>query len=162
MTSPREPFLTNSRLRPTPLKPRQTPLKRSTKPIRARRPGRSADKRPGMSPAHLRLIRQLPCCVTGRPGPNDPHHIKSGGAKDERGTSLKATDKWAVPLSREAHEAVERVGSRKEEAWFRDRGIANVAQLAEDAGTRGFNTALRLQGFTLPDEVLKARSEVKP
>lgn len=132
MTMPREPFLTNSRLRPTPLKPRQTPLKRSTKPIRARRPGRSADKRPGMSPAHLRLIRQLPCCVTGRPGPNDPHHLTGGPAAKERGVSLKATDRWAVPLSRMPHDQVQNIGSRNEAAWFRARGIADVAQLARD------------------------------
>lgn len=129
MTSPREPFLTNSRLRPTPLKPRQTPLKRSTKPIRARRPGRSADKRPGMSPAHLRLIRQLPCCVTGLPGPNDPHHLKAG-LVHERGVGRKATDRWAVPLCREKHEEVERVGSRNEWAWFKKHGIEDPLELA--------------------------------
>lgn len=110
----------------------RTPLRPSTKPIRARNPNRSADRREGMSPRHLALIRQLSCCVTGRPGPNDPHHIKSGPAKAERGTSLKATDRWAVPLCREAHNAVEDVGSRNEEEWFRARGIEDVVALATD------------------------------
>jgi hypothetical protein len=118
-------------IRRTPLV-RKTPLRPSAKPIRARRPGRSADRRPGMSPRHLALIRQLPCCVTGRPGPNDPHHLIGGPAAAERGVSLKATDRWAVPLSREPHERVQNIGSRNEAAWFREHGIADVAALARE------------------------------
>jgi hypothetical protein len=127
----REPFLTNSRIKPTPLKPRQTPLKRSTKPIRVRRPGRAADRREGMSPKHLACIRALPCCITGRPAPSDPHHLKTDLAH-ERGIGRKATDRWTVPLAREAHESVERVGSRNELAWFQERGIADPKALARD------------------------------
>lgn len=132
MSEAREPFITNSRLRPTPLKPRRTPLKRSTKPIRARNPNRAADRRPGMSKNHLALIRLLPCCITGRPGPNDPHHLTSGPAAKERGVGLKATDRWAVPLSRVPHDQVQNIGSRNEQAWFRERGIADVVALAAE------------------------------
>lgn len=111
---------------------RRTPLKRSQKRIRAKRPNSAASRREGNSARHLALIRRLPCCITGRPGPNDPHHIKSGPAKIERGTGRKATDRWAIPLSRDAHNEVESIGSRNEEAWFRARGIADVVKLAEE------------------------------
>lgn len=111
---------------------RHTPVKRSTKPIRARNPNRSADRREGMSPRHLALVRLLPCLITGRPGPNDPHHIKSGPAKDERGVGLKSTDRWVVPLTREMHNAVEDLGSRREEEWFRAHGIEDVVAVAQD------------------------------
>jgi len=109
---------------------RRSPMKRGSTRLRAKRPNSAASRRPGMSKRHLALICQLPCCVTGRPGPSDPHHIKSGPARLERGTGLKATDRWLVPLSREKHSEIEDLGSRNEEAWFRERGI-DVVALAE-------------------------------
>jgi len=90
-----------------------------------------ARRREGDSSRHLALIRRLPCCITGRPGPNDPHHIKSGPARKERGGAMRSTDRWAVPLCRSAHDAVESVGSDNEEQWFRARGI-EVVTLAEE------------------------------
>ena len=36
---------------------------------------------------------------------------------------LKATDRWAVPLTRDEHEECHTVGSRKEEDWFLARGV---------------------------------------
>jgi hypothetical protein len=82
----------------------------------------AAEKREGMSERHLALIRQLPCCITGKPGPSDPHHLKQGLAH-ERGVGRKATDRWAVPLCRAKHEEVERLGSRREHEWFAAQGI---------------------------------------
>jgi len=90
----------------------------------------AAARRPGMSEEHLVLIRQLPSCVSGRVGPCDPHHLKSGAAAAERGVQLKATDRWTVPLKRDEHDELERISSRREEAWFRERGIADVSELA--------------------------------
>jgi hypothetical protein len=87
-------------------------------------------RREGNCEKHLALIRQLPCCVTGRAGPNDPHHLKSGPAAKERGVGMRATDKWLVPLCRSAHDELERLGSRSEDAWFRAHGIADVVELA--------------------------------
>lgn len=72
-----------------------------------------------MSPAHLECIRQLPSCLSGK-RPCDPHHLR---VSNERGVGLKATDRWAVPLTRDEHEECHRVGSRVEEAWFLNRGI---------------------------------------
>lgn len=84
---------------------------------------RAADKRPGMSPEHLTLIRQLPCCVCGQSPPSDPHHLK---IKSERGVGLKATDRWTLPMCREHHNEIEKVGTTeaREEAWFLKHGIS--------------------------------------
>lgn len=87
-------------------------------------------RREGNCEKHLALIRELPCCVTGRAGPNDPHHLKSGPAAKERGVGMRATDRWTVPLCRVAHDEVERIGSRHEEKWFRENGIPDVVELA--------------------------------
>lgn len=89
----------------------------------------SAERREGNSKRHLALIRQLSCCVTGRRGPCDPHHLKEGLAH-ERGIGRKATDRWAVPLCRDKHDEVERIGSRNEWAWFRKHGIEDPLELA--------------------------------
>lgn len=90
---------------------------------------KSASKREGMNEKHLALIRQLPCCVTGKAPRSDPHHLKEGLAH-ERGIGRKATDRWAVPLCRQKHEEVERIGSRQEWAWFRSHGIEDPLELA--------------------------------
>jgi hypothetical protein len=95
--------------------------KRTRKPPGARRPG--------MSEEHLALIRLLPSCISGR-GPCEAHHLKSGPAKAERGQGQKATDRWAVPLTFHEHAELERLGSRHEEAWFRERGVNDVVELA--------------------------------
>lgn len=77
--------------------------------------------RPGMSDDHLAMIRQLHCCVCDRAAPSDPHHIKAGTG--ERGTGLRSTDRWAVPMCRTHHDEVERIGSRNERQWFLDRHV---------------------------------------
>jgi hypothetical protein len=101
------------------------------KPKGAKKPKASKRaKRPGMSKDHVALIRRMPCCVTlAMPG-GEIHHLKSGEAKQERGTGMRATDRWGVPMSHDAHMALERVGSRGERKWFRDRGIENPHALA--------------------------------
>lgn len=88
-------------------------------------------RREGNCAKHLQLIRQLPCCVTGRVPAGEAHHLKSGSARNERGVGMRATDKWAVPLSRIPHDELERVGSRNEIAWFRANGIDDPHALAE-------------------------------
>lgn len=88
----------------------------------------AASKRPGMSPEHLEAIRRMPSCLSGRK-PCDPHHLKCGPAGLERGVGLRATDRWAIPITRDEHNAIERLGSRQEFAWFLARGI-NCLELA--------------------------------
>lgn len=90
----------------------------------AKAPHRNSERhkdRPGMDPAHLALVRLLPCCVCRLKPPVDPHHLKSGTG--ERGMGLRSTDKWAVPLCRAHHDDVERVGAKNEREWFLQFGI---------------------------------------
>lgn len=84
-------------------------------------------KREGNSERHLKLIRQLSCCVSGRT-PVDPHHLK---IRSERGMGMRSTDQWAVPLHRDLHMDVEKFASTKELAWFRAHGIENPYELAQ-------------------------------
>lgn len=95
----------------------------------------AAKRRPGMSDAHLALIRKLPCCITGEVPAGTVHHLKGGDARKERGIRQRATDQWGVPLSWGKHvfgrDAVERFGSTVELKWFQDRGIENPYLLAK-------------------------------
>ena len=94
-------------------------------PNRQKEP-KAKDRRPGMSPEHLALIRQLPSCVSGRK-PCDPHHLR---VTQERGVGMKATDQWCVPLTRDEHDHLHTLGSRRELGWFQERGIENPYDLA--------------------------------
>ena len=92
-----------------------------------------AKRREKAAPGHRKLIIQLPCCICGKRGPSDPHHLKSG-----RGSMVKAPDAWLVPLcsGMDGHHTgpngVELAGTQNEDAWFQDRGIENPASLAAD------------------------------
>lgn len=84
-----------------------------------------ADKRkklPGNSEKHLAALRVMPCAIPGcnNGAPSDPHHLKNTKL---RGMGLKSPDKFAIPLCRSCHEAVERAGSKNEIAWFERHGI---------------------------------------
>lgn len=80
-------------------------------------------RRAGMSPVHLALVRQLPCSVCPDRRVIQAHHLKSLGAMPERGLSLKATDRWAVPLCWLHHHDIEGHGSRREVEWFAAFGL---------------------------------------
>jgi hypothetical protein len=97
---------------------------------RSKRHVSSQERREGNSAAHLALIRQLPSCVSGAVGPCDPHHLRSGAALLTRGVGMRATDRWTVPLLRHEHDELHRISSRLEEAWFRERGVDDVIELA--------------------------------
>jgi hypothetical protein len=97
---------------------------------RAKKKPSAQERREGNSEKHLELVRQLPSCVSGVAGPCDPHHLKSGPAASERSVGRRATDRWAVPLKRNEHDEIERISSRLEEAWFRERGVDDVVELA--------------------------------
>lgn len=93
------------------------------KPKTPKRKGNSkrAQKRPGMSADHLACIRKLPCCISLTMPGGEAHHIKAG--TKERGMGMRSTDRWALPMRHDLHMEVERVGTRRELKWFRDRGI---------------------------------------
>lgn len=84
------------------------------------------EKWEGNSKTHLKLIRQLPSCISGRK-PCDSHHLK---VKEQRGVGMKARDMWTVPLTRDEHDHLEAQGSRNELRWFKERGIENPYELA--------------------------------
>ena len=95
--------------------------------LRIRKPKESKPsaeaKREREVPAYLEKIRKLPCCIPScnERAPSHAHHLKCTG---ERGIGKKSSNKWAIPLCYECHiNGVERVGSRREAAWFRERGI---------------------------------------
>lgn len=73
-----------------------------------------------MDKHHLANIRLLPSCISGQT-PCEPHHLRIGS---ERGVGLKATDRWAIPLTHEEHMQAHMVGSKLEEEWFAERGVA--------------------------------------
>lgn len=55
---------------------------------------------------YLAWLRTLPCCISGKNPPSDAAHIRSGSIKYNKrptGGSEKASDRWALPLSREVH-----------------------------------------------------------
>lgn len=77
------------------------------------------EQRPGMSEDHLKLIRKCPCCVCPTYPAGQVHHLKQTGA-NERAMGVRSTDRWGVPLCLIHHDLVERVGSRREVAWFEE------------------------------------------
>lgn len=76
-------------------------------------------KREGMSRAHLNRVRELPCLICGADPAGDPHHLKR--VPGARGMGMKTPDRYAVPLCRPHHEAIEVVGD--DVAWLGDRGF---------------------------------------
>lgn len=92
----------------------------------------AAEKRDGMSDAHLAAIRKCPCvaCLPFVRMAGEAHHLKHGTG--ERGAGMRSTDRWAVPLCRDHHEDVERAGSRNEPEVFAKWGIVDAMQLASD------------------------------
>ena len=102
-----------------PKPPVEFPFFRERKP-KVKKPS-AEQTREKAEPGYLAKIRKLPCCVCSEPAPSQAHHLKCTG---ERGIGKKSSNRWAVPLCNDCHiYGVERVGSTKEAAWFRERGI---------------------------------------
>lgn len=86
---------------------------------------KARDRRSGMSDLYLAKIRRLPSCISWR-RPCEAHHLRCAGG---RGVSLKAEDRWALPLTRDEHRQVHTRGSKMEFEWFKSRGV-NCLDLA--------------------------------
>lgn len=96
-----------------------TPLEqRSNRRDAGHRPKRIRERN-GNCSYHLANIRRLPSCLSGQ-GPCEAHHLRFG---PERGVGMKATDRWAIPLTAIEHRLVHTVGGKVEEAWFAERGV---------------------------------------
>ena len=86
------------------------------------------EKRPGNDPKYLSLVRQLPCCTCDKDPPSEVHHIKQSG---QRGGGMRSPDKFGIPMCHDCHiHGVERVGSKREVAWFKERGIEPLSLAA--------------------------------
>lgn len=108
----------------------RVPVLANFKPPRSERRHKNSrwrEERPGMSEAHLECVRQLPCCICGKVGRGDPHHLRIAS---ERGMAVKAPDRWSVPMCRIHHDEAHLVGTKVENRWFAERGIASVIDLA--------------------------------
>lgn len=78
--------------------------------------------KPAKKADYLSFLHTLPCCVTGRYGVEAAHvsfaapeYLHYG-----RGMGHKADDRWALPLSSEAHRAQH---SANERDWWASQGI---------------------------------------
>jgi hypothetical protein len=121
-----------------------------------KRKEKSADKRAGMDPKHIENVNKLPSCISGLK-PCDAHHLR---IHNERGVGLRATDRWCVPLTRQEHMEVHRVGSKKEEEWFLARGIACYELANALWNAKGDLDAMRLIVMThLEDRPKRKRNE---
>lgn len=85
---------------------------------------------PWRSRKYLDWVKSLPCCVCGRPA-DDPHHINRAG----KGMGTKQADCFVIPLCREHHDEIERVGSKSWEGRYgeqRDHALMTIAQAVHD------------------------------
>ena len=83
---------------------------------------------------HLAKVRLMPCCVCGKPGPSDPHHVPN---KDS-GTGTKTSDYRTVPLCKPywcidyiaegCHKRHDRVGMK---TFWREAGLDPEEIIAE-------------------------------
>ena len=81
-------------------------------------------------PAYLAYVRTLPCLVCGRPGPNDPAHIRAAAphyGKRYTGKGEKPDDKWVLPLCRRHHDAQHR---ESELGWWAGVGMVDPFAVA--------------------------------
>lgn len=99
------------------------------------------DERPGMSEAHLAMLRTMPCVVCLKAPAGTVHHLKAGTG--ERGMAVRSTDKWALPLCFHDHETVERIGSKNETNHFRGLGIDAFVLSIALWGARGDEALIR-------------------
>ncbi len=84
-------------------------------------------KREGMSEEHLKMIRKLPCVVTGR-RPVEAHHLLQGPGVI-RGMGYKSADQWAIPIHREVHHELHNFGN--DQVFFERQGINSTALARE-------------------------------
>jgi hypothetical protein len=99
-----------------------TLLKKHTSPKKAQN-SKWREEREGMDQKHVKNVRDCPCCVPtcSRRRAGTIHHLKD--VKEERGASVRSTDRFGVPLCGHHHEEVERAGTKNETTWFETHGI---------------------------------------
>lgn len=66
-------------------------------------------RRPWRDKRFAKMVSDLPCCIKGFPGPNDPHHTNKMGHSTMGG---KCGDERQVPLSHILHQELHQAGER--------------------------------------------------
>lgn len=94
---------------------RPTVAERHTAKVAAQR--QREREAPGKYPAHLALVRLLPCVKCGTIAGVQPHHLRHGPAAT-RGLGQKASDLLTVPLCWMHHDECHRTGGKFEAQWF--------------------------------------------
>lgn len=115
---------------------------RIIRPATAFSGGPGLKKRPRVEDgAHLKFIRTLPCCVTGKRGSVEAAHIRMKNdlyGKREVGGAEKPDDCWTLPLSTEQH---------------RLQHSMNEAEYWQQVGIDPFGLALALYHATGDEEI---------
>jgi len=95
--------------------------------MRPKTPKHRKTPRRVVSDSHLRMIRQLPCILSGRPA--EAAHISYGDLDNDKahnGMALKAHDCWVVPLAPELHRLAtssQHHSGVNERDWWQQFGI---------------------------------------
>ena len=95
---------------------------------------------------HLDVIRRLHSCISGTPGPGDPHHLLRADNLP-KGTGRTNEDRYAIPLTRAEHDALHDDKAGDEEAWLMTRQVDGRALAAA-------LWACRDQGFEAYERVM--------
>ena len=75
---------------------------------------------------HLDWIKTLPCTWPGcRNRGIDPHHLRFVGPEEPAGMRITASDRWAIPICRQHHDAGYTNGIHKigQNAWQAASGV---------------------------------------
>lgn len=90
--------------------------------------------KPGKSPTHLDLIRQLPCLLSG--GPAEAAHLRFADAahgKTETGAGRKPDDMYCLPLAPALHRLNKgcQHDCGDERAWWASMGVPDPVAVAK-------------------------------
>ena len=119
---------------------------KTARPDRTRKPKRERGRQE--DPAHLALIRKLPCLLGGE-GPVEAAHVRMSDAaygKANSGTQQKPDDCWTVPLSAGKHREQHAAGER----WFWEEHGINPLLIAQ----RLYGVSVALRASKEPEEVI--------
>lgn len=119
---------------------------KTARPDRTRKPKRERGRQE--DPAHLDLIRKLPCLLGGE-GKVEAAHVRMSDAaygKGNSGVGQKPDDCWVVPLASEVHREQTNRGER---LFWEERGI-NPTPICQ----RLYGVSVALRASKEPEDVI--------
>lgn len=119
---------------------------KTARPDRTRKPKRERGRQE--DPAHLDLIRKLPCLLGGE-GKVEAAHVRMSDAaygKPNSGVGQKPDDCWTAPLSAEKHREQHAAGER----WFWEEHGINPLLIAQ----RLYGVSVALRASKEPEDVI--------